>query len=336
VRYCGVVGLVFVLLGGFPFAFNISASTLSKAQVYSLDDIVSVTAIDFHPIDSVLIIAGEFSAGFGFYLYDIQTEQISYIGVQQGEPRSVYFSPDGKLFISSIQTQSTLEYQVFDSIGGQIISVVEHGALETFDIAWSADSNQYAVPIGFEQHGITIINVMDGLIAREFAIDRNELVGTLSLSWDVTRLYVLHGARQISVWNTTTKTRTALFPIATNANSLRVSPDGTKLALASSTGNVEILDTLTGSKVSTLKSSGGIFSSSVVWSPKSNKIASFVVKDSGMPNTIQIWDIPSGRLEKEIEVFTYITPSQILFQNNLLIYVSNRNDEIFFVEFEIM
>lgn len=315
-NWCRVTSLILCFLCIFTVK-----KVAQTTQLFTLDDIQEVRAIDVHPTESTIAIAGVFDTGVGYYIYDTKNGQIHYIQTT-GFPGSVAWSPDGSMLVSSFLLQDRTKYQVYSSITGQMISSTEHGPLGSLSTSWNAESTRYAVPTGFDVYGWAIVDARSGDVVTTYSVDGNTRGASLGLSWHGDSVFVLHSRGEVGVWNTNTGNEIHVFELSNNAFTFSLSPDGSMLAVPGSNGEINILDASSGISVKSLISPGGNFVASMAWSPDADSLAAYVHNSSG-DGQIVSWNSESGVILNSTVLDAHIAPGQLAWLGDSVVYGSN-------------
>jgi WD40 repeat protein/serine/threonine protein kinase len=211
-----------------------------------------------------------------------------------GPVNGVGFSPDGGRLASAARDGTV---KVWDAKAPQE-ALPWHGHTEVTepvrsDLAWSADGARLAGACG---NGV--VKVWDAQTGQEALTLRQDALG-IALSPDGKRLASASGGRDpqkqqafgdVKVWDVQTAQQTLSLKAHTDyVNRVAFSPEGTRLASASSDGTVKVWDAKSGQEVLALK---GYKSSvrAVAWDPGGARLASACGN-----GVVQVWDAQTGQ-----------------------------------------
>lgn len=230
-------------------------------------------------------------------------------------------SPDGSKIAmttsknNSIEIWDMLEWELLNAFGDKIAT--PFGKMPPTSISWSHESMRIAVGyLGYvEVYDITtggLVISIDPVEGSKIARNGDYFYSSYYFAWshDATKL-MWSAFDTITIWDLTTG---GLRKLQGN-NSIRgisLSPDGTKIAVASFKNSIEIWDLVSGECLKTLagySGPGDPYIGDVAWGPKSDTLLASFGGLSYSSGVVQIWNLTTYNCTKTIFANTYFVDS---------------------------
>ncbi len=197
--------------------------------------------------------------------------------------------PHGDWIATSAKVSgSSLEHlQIFSADGrGHILSLPT--ARRIWGVDWSPDG-KYVVGVG-AHHEVSVYDVESGELAWRLPNSPGNSGYMVGVSWspDGTRLALCKERQPSSVWSFESRTKLCDLEYSGNGWAIAWSPDSRRIARATKSATIDILDALTGKRSMRLQGHRG-WVRGVDWSPDGRRLAS-----ASNDRSVRVWNAQTG------------------------------------------